>query len=250
MANYSIGLDLGQARDHSALVVTERVQRIVPRVAGLDSAYEYRERPDDAYEYRGRAVLDEHHVRHIQRWALGTPYPAVVDDVAALMTEPAFEGRAQLVLDATGVGGAVADLFVAAYRAGRLGELWPRRVTLTAGFSVEKPKGGLNASTWTVHKGDLVARLVVLFERQRLKLPLGLPEAETLVRELRAFTLKQSQRTGNLRFEAARESDHDDLVIALALAVWRDHLQAEPRYFDPRGGLVEKPQVTALPAEW
>lgn len=36
--------------------------------------------------------------------------------------------------------------------------------------------------------------------------------------------------TGNLSFEAGRAADHDDLVIALALAVWVQHAQGEPRH--------------------
>ena len=33
-------------------------------------------------------VLDAFHVRHVQRWRIGTPYTAVIEDVAALMRTP------------------------------------------------------------------------------------------------------------------------------------------------------------------
>jgi len=75
-------------------------------------------------------------VRHIVRFELGTSYDAVVDEVARFMTTVQLKGESLLVFDRTGVGGAVADLFKAAYMKGDLGPCrWPLGVTLTAGFS-------------------------------------------------------------------------------------------------------------------
>jgi hypothetical protein len=235
VANFTIGLDLGQSRDYSALVITERVQVLVITPPHYESFSEQDDWepgpiPDDAYRVEGRVVFDEYHVRHIQRWQLGTPYPAVVDDVSRLMLEPVFRRRAHLVIDSTGVGGAVADMFTQAFKAGRLGDLWPQRVTLTAGFSNDGQRHGHYSSASTAHKGDLVARVVSLFERGRVVMPPGLPQSDALEKELRAFKLKQSARTGALSFEAEREADHDDLVIALALSVWVRHRRDEPRY--------------------
>lgn len=50
-----------------------------------------------------------------------------------------------------------------------------------------------------------------------------------MTRDRSTLWLKQSTATGNLSFEAEREADHDDLVIALALAVWFPHPWGEPR---------------------
>ncbi|NLE22084.1 MAG: hypothetical protein GX624_04810 [Actinobacteria bacterium] len=232
MPNFTIGLDLGQRRDYSAAVVTERVQQLVD-----SSGLGFRP-PDHAYLCDERVVVDTYHVRHIQRWPLGTPYGTVVDDTAELMRTPEFRGHAVLLFDATGVGGAVGDMFTKAYRAGRMGKHRPRPVTLTGGFSRDLPPGG-RGSSGAIHKGDLVSRLVALSESGRVKLPLGLPLADVLESELRAFTLKQT-KAGALAFEAKRESDHDDLVIALALSVWHRHNRAEPRYLSPAGELLEK----------
>ena len=178
-------------------------------------------------------------MRHIQRWELGTPYDAVVDSVGELLHTPELRD-ALLLLDRTGVGGAVADLFAQAYRRGELGRFWPLPVTLTAGFS---QRGGARGyGNTTAHKGDLVQRLYTLFEGGRIKIPIGLPLAEQLTNEMRAFRPKQSARTGNLSFEAEHESDHDDLVIALALAVWYPHTKGVPRYVDgDTGELRERP---------
>ena len=46
-----------------------------------------------------------------------------------------------------------------------------------------------------------------------------LPEAEILVAELKAFSVKITQ-AGNETFESWRERDHDDMVLAVAMALW------------------------------
>ena len=51
---------------------------------------------------------------------------------------------------------------------------------------------------------------------------------------------EQSARTGNLSFEAEHESDHDDLVIALALAVWWPHSKGVPRCVDHDTGELKE----------
>ncbi len=227
MANYTVGLDLGKERDPSALVVSERVQSF----EGLAREH--------TFEDADPVLIDTYHVRGITRFELGTPYDAVVDAVSDLMSSPDLRDDAVLVFDRTGVGGAVADLFNAAYRLGRLGRcFWPLGLTLTAGFS---EKGGAQGY-WsaTAHKQDVVRRLYLLLEQKRIEIPLGLPGAEQLTKELRAFRPKQNPTTGNLSFSAEHESDHDDLVIALALAVWYSHIYSKPRYLDRTGELREQ----------
>lgn len=237
MPNYTIGLDLGQQRDYSALVIAERVHVIEGRSS------------EDCFERdAGRHVMNSYHLRHIQRFELGTPYTSVVDAVGELLRSPELLGHAVLLFDRTGVGGAVADLFTQAYMRGHLGAEWPLGVTLTAGFS--KRGGIVGHGAGAVHKHDVVQRLYMLLEAGRIKIPLGLPLAEQLTKEIRAFRFKQNAQTGNLSFEAERESDHDDLVIALALAVWYPHTSGEPRYLDSESGeLREKPEGTRIHAD-
>lgn len=182
---YIVGLDLGQAQDYSALALVER--------AG----------PWHEPEYR---------VRHLRRWPLGTRYPAIVADVAATLRTPPLPADALLAVDKTGVGAAVFDLFVAA----RL-PVAVLGVTITAGDAARR-EGRL---AW-VPKRDLVAAVVAPLQTGRLKIAPGLPEAATLVAELQNFRAKiglgghDSYGVG----EEWRAGQHDDLVLALAIAVW------------------------------
>ena len=70
-----------------------------------------------------------------------------------------------------------------------------------------------------VPKLDLVSRLQALLHDGRLKIHKDLAEADTLVRELQDFRCEFTA-AGHLTFNA-RSGKHDDLVLALAIAVWR-----------------------------
>jgi len=55
-------------------------------------------------------------------------------------------------------------------------------------------------------------------QRRKLKVAVGLPEAATLVEELRNFEVRITQ-AANAVYNA-RVGAHDDLVLAAALALW------------------------------
>jgi hypothetical protein len=83
---YTLGLDLGAARDPSACAIVE-------------------------HKGDGREAL--HRVVYLHRWPLNTPYPTVARDVADLMARPPMPGQS-LALDATGIGRAVVDMLATA----------------------------------------------------------------------------------------------------------------------------------------
>jgi hypothetical protein len=113
-----------------------------------------------------------------------------------------------LAVDGTGVGRAVVDLFR------RQGPIVP--VTITWSGPVQQDGCGF----FRVPKRELAGTLQLLFQTGRLSVPKGLPLRDTLVKELLAFRVKVKPETGNESFEALRERDHDDLVLATALAAW------------------------------
>lgn len=198
MFNYYVGLDLGQAQDYTALTVIEKIQAL----------------PRPGY-----------HVRHLERPELGTSYPAIVDRVQVLMRSPELRGQAALVVDATGVGRPVVDLF-------RKAKLRPVAITITGGNEVTSVSGGFN-----VPKRDLITTLQVLFQSGDLKVASRLPLAQVLVQELLSFKVRIDVKTAHDSYEAWREGIHDDLVLAVALAAWYGKRQKGARFFyaKPRG---------------
>ena len=71
--------------------------------------------------------------------------------------------------------------------------------------------------------------LVAAIETGRLKIAKGLPLAGALVSELQAFRVPLTAK-GRHTY-AARSAEHDDLVLAVALAMWVGNLaQGHPSF--------------------
>ena len=186
--DYVVGLDLAQTVDYSALAVIER---------------KYREATFD------EAAKVTHAVRLLHRWPHGTSFPTIVADVSNLLAAPPLE-YADLVVDRTGVGAAVVDLFKAEIDEGRL-----KQVHVTAGHEVTYENG-----FYRVPKKELVSVLQALLQTRSLTVARDMPLAEVLSKEFLNFRVKITI-AGNETFEAWRERDHDDLVFAVAFAAWR-----------------------------
>jgi hypothetical protein len=67
----------------------------------------------------------------------------------------------------------------------------------------------------------LISRVTALLHEGRLKIAKELPDAAALVEELGAFRATVTE-SGRWTF-GARSGAHDDLVLALAIALWRAH---------------------------
>lgn len=203
---FVIGLDLGQAKDYTALAIIEPVLPPPTRVIDPESGRERLVKPKE------RPAL---HVRHLERFPLGTRYPKIVTAVGErLHALPTGEQRPALIVDKTGVGAPVVDLFVEA-------ELKPIAITITGlGEPTEVPGG------WNVPKRDLVSVVQATLQTSRLRFAEALPDVTTLTSELTNFQYKITNR-GNDIYGAWREGTHDDLVLAVALAVW--YVEAAPR---------------------
>ena len=149
-------------------------------------------------------------VRHVERVPLGTPYPRVVSRMRRITGHPELCGRCAMAVDATGVGTPVVEMLK---EAGLDCEVCA--VTITSGERANETGSG-----WNVPKQDLIAGVQVLLERGALRIARDLGELAPLVRELMDMKSLRS-RTGRIRFGADGCGEHDDLVIALALACWR-----------------------------
>jgi hypothetical protein len=179
---YLTGLDLGQTQDFSALVVLEQTAE------------------DDS---RG-LPFSRYAARHLQRFELGTPYPAIVAKVRDLFARSPLAGM-HLIIDRTGVGAAVYDQF-------RVSDIQ----ATVSGWSITC---GNRPGEGTVPKVDLVGAVQTVLGQRRLHVAPDLELASTLAAELESFRVKVTADR-NETFASWRERDHDDLVLALSLAVW------------------------------
>lgn len=207
LMRYFLGLDLGQAADYSALSILEALQ------GGRDDTY---------------------NCRHLQRWPLRTPYPQIVSDVAGMVRSPELRAVPPIIvaIDATGVGAPVVDLFRAEFGDERKiqlrvipidGRPMPQLsppvklcpVQITGGDQVTR-----DGDLTRVPKRDLVSVAQVALQTERLKIAPALAEAKTLTQELLNFKVKINLETAHDSYGAWREGQHDDLVLAVALALW------------------------------
>lgn len=185
---FFLGLDLGQAADSSALALVETPHR------------------------RRDAPL---HVRHLMRYPLGTSYPAIVDDVAERLVRPPLVGQVELIVDGSGVGRPVVDLFRKELRR-------VIAVTITAAGKAHRDE----QNYWRVSKRDLIGGLQVALQTERLRIAAGIAEAPVLVHELQNYEVRITDSANDTY--NARTGQHDDLVLALALACWRASDPREP----------------------
>lgn len=181
---YALGLDLGQAHDPSALALLEQTRPALPAEASYAC-------------------------RHLHRWQLGTPYPQIVKDVAAIAGRLPY---CTLAIDGTGCGRAVVDLFWQA----ALANVSIAPVLITAGHAVSQDEFGY----WHVAKTHLVSVVQVLLQSRRLKVAPALPLAQLAITELSNFKAKITTAANETFSGDWREGQHDDLCLAIALGAW------------------------------
>lgn len=201
MPEFVVGVDLGQASDYTAISVLE-----VDRGGEGDARFA---------------------CRHLERLELGMSYPRQVERMdrlhAALRQVGVPDGAGgllgrrspsavRLVVDQTGVGRAVVDLL-------REVNLDAVAVSITGGDSIVR----VGHREVRVPKRDLVSGLVVAVQTGRLRVAAAAPLARELADELLGFKVSVNAR-GHDKYGddvgAWRETAHDDLVLATALAVW------------------------------
>jgi translation initiation factor 6 (eIF-6) len=199
MSGYVLGLDLAQTTDFTALAIGELVTGNPAQVL----------------------------IRHLERLPKQTPYPQQVAIVGEKVARVRDLGRTILAIDQTGVGRPVVDSF-------RLAKLqvpiWP--ITI-AGSQMGQAKRNPETHDWVIPKKDLVGALMTLAHSGRFLISDALPsDIQRIAKEeLRSFRMKITA-AANLTFEAWREGDHDDIVLALAMVAWVAQRWATP------GGLV------------
>lgn len=205
---YVMAVDLGQARDWSAAVVNERVE--------ADRIEYQRSKFDPVPREARRRPMIRHNLVRLHRYPLGTSYPDICRSLREVMQQlPPLRGAPELIVDGTGVGIAVVD------QMRELG-LQPRAITITGGFN----ESGTYQNK-RVAKKILASLMDAVLSEHRLKVPSADPLAQVLISELRAFTVRITS-AGSEQFAALREKDHDDLVLAAALAVWAAEKRARP----------------------
>lgn len=212
MGVVTIGVDIGQKSDPTAICVAEVVTELTGRVQH-DQVW-HADGMTQCSKYCVAEQETRFAIRFLERLTLGTSYP----DVAARLVEIVGGVRArgvermELRIDATGVGAPVVDIVRQALRAEPCLIV---AVTFTHGDRYDQNPDDRRLAR--LGKAYLVSRLQALLQTSRVDLP-STAEARQLAQELQVYEIRIDQ-DANDKYGAFKVGTHDDLVTALGLAV-------------------------------
>ena len=192
----AVGVDLGKSNDPTAIAVIEKT------VKGAEG--------EDGWYWAGRNQWTQRKViryglRALKRLPLGLDYVSQVQEVGEVLWR--VPGDADLIIDVTGVGAPVVDLFKTA-------GLKPVSVTITAGDGETR----VGHDEFRVSKLKLISQLEALLHAGEMVIAKDTQAGDMLFEEMKNFQRTVTQ-TGQTRFEG-RVGKHDDLVLGTAIAAW------------------------------
>jgi hypothetical protein len=198
---FIMGVDLAQSVDFTAIAIMDHHRSPRDHFQVNDETKVLRQNADEHFD-----------LVHLERLKRGMPYPEIVQHVTMLLArDPLRPMGCDLIVDATGVGRPVFELFE---RAG----LRPIGITITSGDGYSSLAG----DWWRVSKALLVAGIDARLATGELRFAADLTEAGALRNELAEFR-RHLSASGNATW-SARATAHDDIVMALALCVfWATH---------------------------
>ena len=193
--SWTLAADIGQSQDYTALSVLQHTR------TPIEDDWEVNE----IARRITQKVIERFDVRGLKRLPLGMEYPLQADRVQQLLAT--LPGRCDLVLDQTGVGAPVADIF--AQRG-----LKPVRITITAGAEPTQ----LGYRRYGVPKSRLISNIDARLHTGELRFADDLGEGDALRDEMQNFQ-RHTSAAGRAIFEA-RSGKHDDIVLSIACALW------------------------------
>lgn len=198
MRDYCFSQDLGKMGDYSAYVLTESRTLVRSRT---EQVREFGDEPESD------VIYPEIIVRWVERKQI--PYDMVIDDAHTRLSDLRLVDNCTHLIDITGVGQAVWDMMV------RQG-LNPVGISITSGMNTTAAPYG-----YTVPKVELVSCLQLALRNGHLKFAYGLDKAivDQIRHEFSTFVQKPRE-SRSVSYEAWREKDHDDIILALAMNVW------------------------------
>jgi hypothetical protein len=200
MSQYIMGLDPAQLKDWSALVITKRAWN----------------EDENQNHYQIVAMNRKQHM----------PYNEIVDWVIRVFRDPQFwpnqdipiqqtyyeskqpriDSDPELVIDSTGVGRALWDMF-------RSKGINPVGASITAGSGLNVANG-----VYSLGKSLLLGRFMAAWDAGKVK---GNPDQSlwhVLEDEMAKYRIEFT-KSGSITFNAP-EGEHDDLLFAAALSIW------------------------------
>lgn len=201
-----IGIDVGQAQDRTAIVVSD------PALRG--------DKGEVCYP-----------IRYVKALPLGISAPDIVSEIRSVCGNIRYpEGytvKKHLWIEINGCGLPIYDMVREA-----VPDVDVHGVFMSYGEAKEKPN--VWAKQITMAKAYMVSRLQILIDFDRIDAP-DTPEVRQMIQELKNYEIRITE-SANAQFGAWKVGTHDDLVVALGLACLAERLKADPLGSLPGGG--------------
>jgi len=192
---YILGLDLGQQNDYSVLSV-------------FNVKFNSSNRP--IYE-----------MPYLARFNLKTSYVDIVDEVIDIISKYNLSLNYTLIVDYTGVGRPVVDLF-------RQKHLNPVALSITGGAKTN----WVTKTEVNVPKKDIVTYLQLVLQNKRIAIAHDLPLLRTLTQEFLSFQLKIRNNSMSVSSTyGGAYGVNDDIVMSMGIAIWLVEYHSRRRLF-------------------
>ena len=207
-AEYILSQDIGKKQDDT----TSLIYRITPEYV-------------DSYD-GGRRVMTFMDVVYMDKRRLS--YDRLARFTQELMQSASLGERSTLLIDGTGIGEAVYDIYTSK-------GLEPVKIIFTSGETAsmernraEQSKRFNDISGYKVPKVDMVSAAQVIFQQGRIRFAPDLPFRDECLEQLQSFVGKVNERTENVKYENLTDEIHDDFVVNILMASWYAiHMDAE-----------------------
>jgi hypothetical protein len=170
-------------------------------------------------------LIHYYDIKNIEQYQ-GLGYEEMAGRIATVMQNPRLRLNTDLIVDGTGVGEAAVEMI-------RKRGLYPIPIIFSGGEEPREHYAGMGEvfgsggklagarilKEISVPKKDLVAAGSVILQQGRLRVAPGRWKEE-FGKQLSKFKGKINERTGNTKYEAATENDHDDLIVCFLMGAW------------------------------
>ena len=198
--NNIFALDIGSSSDYAAgILLTRNIKKQKPlsnvRILGVNETIN---------------VIQQKWVTLTYHPELHTPYKTIASYTKNLLNDAQLAGDCWLLVDRGEAGNAVIEMLYDL-------NLSPLGIRSTSGTNISDSSSGPG---YNVPHTELIQALRVEVEQQIIRVSKDVEHQAKLLQELKTLKAKKTSNKKALHYEAAREKDHDDLVMALAMAVW------------------------------
>lgn len=211
MSQYTVSVDIAKRRDFFAIQVYRDTPELIKGDVNANAPDRIFHYQDLVYQFKAQDMRYQDFATHLVR----------------LLSDKKLQNNNDLIVDGTGVGVAVVDIF-------RDKGLTPIPIVATSGGeahpvfadagnifgSGEKLRGMRTVSEWHIPKTELVQAGQVAMEQHRFRPAPNIRHLDDFRDQLMNFKGKFNEKTQYTKYNAEDDEVHDDFITCFLMAMW------------------------------